>query len=619
MWGPDEFDEYYKDVRNRLLVLTYCLTGDLPSSRAAVRDGFIVTWHHWRKVSRVEDPEAWTRVRACAQAQRRHTAKLWHREKGLDPEVKATLDALAKLPINQRRMLLLTELTTSSLAEISREVGLPRTEAERDLQKASAQFSVLRDIPTTSIRTVFEPVRAHVEETRWPRATIIRRAGSTRRRTHTIVGIAATVATLVVTGALVTDATGVRPTLSGERVESAHEPAPSKASGSSRAAAAEPVVLPQESMLSADEVARAAPGSTWTVARTDDNSRGDGLALPCQEDRYADPHGAAALVRTFDSGGPRDPATAAQATQTSATARAANRGYDTALGWFAGCADDRAQLMETHAVSGVGDEAVVLVLRTWGDPQSSIVAGVARSGKLITTAVTRTPLGRAPAPGAVGRLLAVAVGHLCELPEAGTCVTRPDLRDIPPVPVASVPAMLAEVDLPPVTGVVKPWVGTEPRQAKVNAASTNCDRADFSSGSVTNNVTRTFLIPGAKLPAQFGITETIGSLPEKKARAFVARVRDRLAGCSKKQMGTDVVRVSHLESKQRDLSVWRVTIEISDKDSVTFLMGIVRDGTSIAQVGFVPGPKVDMARGAFIALVQRALDRLDAMPRPKTG
>ena len=133
MKDPSEFDQFYKDVRDRLLVLTYCLTGDLSSSRAAVRDAFVVTWHHWRKVSRLEDPEAWTRSRACTHAQRRHTAKLWHREKGLDPEAKATLDALARLPLTQRRVLLLTHLTTCSMAEISREVGLPRAETEREL------------------------------------------------------------------------------------------------------------------------------------------------------------------------------------------------------------------------------------------------------------------------------------------------------------------------------------------------------------------------------------------------------------------------------------------------------------------------------------------------------
>jgi hypothetical protein len=84
-------------------------------------------------------------------------------------------------------------------------------------------------------------------------------------------------------------------------------------------------------------------------------------------------------------------------------------------------------------------------------------------------------------------------------------------------------------------------------------------------------------------------------------------------------MGTQVDRIRQLEAKHRDLTVWRVTTEISDERSVSFLMGIVRDRTSVAQVGFVPDPAGGMSTDAFVALVERALARLDAMPRPKTG
>ena len=613
MKDPDEFDQFYKDVRDRLLVLTYCLTGDLPSSRAAVRDAFVVSWHHWRKVSRLEDPEAWARVRACAHAQRRHTAKLWHREKGLDPEVKTTLDALGKLPLVQRKVLLLTELTSASMAEIAREVGLPRTDTESALQKASAQFAVLRDVPTTSIRSVFEPVRAYVEGAgRWPRATIIRRSGATRRRTHTAIGVAATAAALVVTGTLVSDAGGVRPTLTGERVEAS--------TPHSRAAkpTPEPADLPEEALLAADQVSKATPGTTWTEAGTDDNSDGTGVVMPCQDDRYADPHGTAALVRTFDPARPGKAvpaATAVQTAQASASEKAARRGYATALGWFAGCDDDRAQLISTQSVAGVGDEAMLLVLRTWDGDGSTLVAGVARTGELTTTTLTRTPFGTKPSPQRSAGLLADAVSGLCDLQGAGSCASDPTLRDAAPVPAASVPAMLAEVDLAPVTGVEKPWVGTEPRQARTNAAATGCDQTDFASTS--NAATRTFLVPGAGLPDQFGLTETVGSLPEKKAAAFVDRIREELATCSDKHMGTEVTPVRKVEEKGRDLSVWHVSTEISEKQTVDYLMGVVRDGTSVAQVGFVPAPKVGFAPGAFLAIVERALARLDAMPPPK--
>lgn len=612
MRDPDDFDQFYKDVRDRLLLLTYCLTGDLSSSRAAVRDAFVVAWHHWRKVAKLEDPEAWTRMRACAHAQRRHTAKLWHRERGLDPEVRATLDALGSLPQSQRRVLLLSHLTTASLAEIGREVGIPRADTERELQSATAQFALAREVPTAGIRLAFEPVRHYVEGDGWPRATIVRRAGATRRRTHTVIGVAATVAALVVAGTLVGGAEGVRPTLAGDRVETTHAQGPS----SSPTVAA--VDLPASALLPAAEVSHSTPGTRWAEAATDDNSTGSGLVMPCQADRYADPKSTAALVRRFTPlTDDADASTAVQTAQVSASQRAANRGFDTAVGWFARCDTDRAQLVDTQVVGGVGDEAMLLDLRTWAGDGTTIVAGIARTGQLVTTTLTRFPAGHQPSPQRSAGLLAEAVSGLCNLQDAGACVSGPRVRETSPVPAAPVPAMLAEVDLPPVTGVDKPWVGTEPRQARSNAASTGCDQTDFSAAPVADGVTRTFLIPDADLPDQFGLTETLGSLPTaKQAAAFVDRVRADLAGCPDKQMGTDVVRVAHVEGDDRDVTVWHVTTEISDDQSVDYLMGVARQGTSVAQVGFVPAPHVAFAPGAFVGIVERALARLDAMPEP---
>ena len=215
---PYEFDAFYKETRSRLLLQTYALTGDLPASRSAVRDTFVVAWHLWPKISRLPDPESWARPHAWAHAQRRHTARLWHRDKGLDKDAKATLEALAKLPVTQRKALLLTHLASVSMSDLAREVGLPRAEAERVLQTATAQFAVHRDVATTNIRPLFEPLREQTENSTWPRPSILRRAGAARRRTHTLVGVGIAVAAVIVSGSLVTDASGVRPTLAREPV-----------------------------------------------------------------------------------------------------------------------------------------------------------------------------------------------------------------------------------------------------------------------------------------------------------------------------------------------------------------------------------------------------------------
>ena len=68
-----------------------------------------------------------------------------------------------------------------------------------------------------------------------------------------------------------------------------------------------------------------------------------------------------------------------------------------------------------------------------------------------------------------------------------------------------------------------------------------------------------------------------------------------------------------------DLSVWNLTVEISDQQTITYLMGIARSGTSIAQVGFTPTPDVRMAPGDFTTLVIRAQERLAQMPPPRGG
>ena len=138
MRSPETFDAYYVETRTRLLHEAYALTGDAPASRAAVRDAFVVAWHRWRKVGQLEDRDGYVRPLALSRARRRHTARIWHRDKSLDPEVRSTLDALSKLTARQRELLVLNGISALSLGEVARTVGLPRADAERELQTASA-------------------------------------------------------------------------------------------------------------------------------------------------------------------------------------------------------------------------------------------------------------------------------------------------------------------------------------------------------------------------------------------------------------------------------------------------------------------------------------------------
>src|SRR3954471_17646085 len=134
----EEFDEFYLDSRRRLVHQTFAVTGDLGASRTAVRDAYVAARHHWNKVGTMADPEQWVRPRAWTIAQRRHTARPWHREKSVSSEQAQLFDALHKLPDVQRKTLVLTHLAAVSMGEVAREVGETQENAERHLQAATA-------------------------------------------------------------------------------------------------------------------------------------------------------------------------------------------------------------------------------------------------------------------------------------------------------------------------------------------------------------------------------------------------------------------------------------------------------------------------------------------------
>ncbi|CAB4710902.1 unannotated protein [freshwater metagenome] len=490
------------------------------------------------------------------------------------------------------------------MRDLAAEVGLAVEDAERELQLATAQFSVAREEPTTSIRMLLESLRSPTDRVRWPRPSIVRRAGATRRRGHTAVGVVAAVAALLVTGTVVTDASGVRPTLARESLTSEPGRGPTRMP--------DPIELSEDALLPASALTTALVTGTWTVTDTHDNTAEEGELVPCQAARYADVAGADALVREF-----ADAATvraAYQLAEASRTSAAAKRAYATTASWYAGCRDPRTQLIDTYRVRDVGDQAVLLVLRSWQAPVTTLVVGVARTGAVVTTTMTQAPGSAAGKLGRQAELLGEAITQLCTLPEAGGCAGTPRLMGRAPLPVGADPAMLSEVDLPPVTAVALPWLGSEPRKATTNVAATRCDQASFSGrfegARFTDSATRTFLVPGAGLPDTFGLTQTVGLLPATRAKAFVETVRSRLTSCPSKDLGTDVLRVARVASPDLDLTAWRLTTEITDAESITYYMAIARVGGAVSQIGFIPTPKVRMADGAFVALARRALARL---------
>jgi DNA-directed RNA polymerase specialized sigma24 family protein len=605
MSDAERFDAYYADSRDRLLALAFALTGDLAASRGAVRDSFVAAWHHWSKVKRLEDPDLWVRPLVWSHAQRRHTARIWHRDRKLDPEVRATLDALAKLAVVPRKALLLTQLSSASRQDMAREVGLPLDEAETRLQTATSQFALNREVASTAVRPLLEQLVAHCRDQRWPRSTIIRRAGTSRRRTHLLAGAALVVVTLAGSGFLVADDHGVHPTLAaaGDRLTSV------PAGGTGEEAPSPSVQITPASLVSKAQLNRAVHGRVWRITGTDPKQ---GSTFPCQRSADADPNASTALVRNFVARPePGEPQLAVvQGMELSADVDAAKAGFATANRWFAACAVPQMQLVTVRHVKRLGDDAQQYVLRSWQQPAATFVLGVARTGQINTLTMTRTS--GTPSPDLAGnlRLLVAAVGDLCSTTVGGHCPSLPRAVTVPAPPVGAFPMMLGDLDLPPAAGVGQPWVGTTPKQAVENVAATGCDRSTFDGPGWKHTATRSFLVPDAHLAPSFGITETVGGLPPAKARTFVDGVRAKLTSCPHRQLGTRVLRLRQGPT----WTAWRVRTEVTKQENLTMYMGIVRAGGAVAQVGFVADGSHTMTKADFAALVQRAGERLSAMP-----
>lgn len=600
---PDEFDDLFQDVRDDLLVEAYALTGDLSVSRTAVRDACAVAWHHWNKVSKLQDRITWLRPHVWRRARVRHSVRPWHKEKNLPHDVAATLGALDKLTLNQRKALVLTHLSPVPIAEAAREIGLTVNATEELVVAAHEKFTLARGAREDEVPALLEALRGAATG-RWPRTSIIRRAGTARRRTHTAAALMGTVALVIASGTVLAQGGNDDANLTKQGFDRR----PTKI-----VQPEEVMMLEASTMLEASQLTRVDPKLTWTESGTHDNTTGEGVVLPCQQDRFADPEGQA-WVRTFAGASAKSPdlakASAVQMVELSRTGEVAEGAFAEAAAWFSACTDPGTQMVSYRPVEGVGDEAVLVTLRRWTQGTSTVQVGLARTGQVLTTTVAQTP-GWEASTTSSAQLLSAAVNAQCGAPGAATCAGPAQLGASAAPQAGEVPGMVSEFDLPPVAGKPGPWAGSKPVTATKNLAATVCDRTTFSGPQFTNNLTRTFTFPDAKKPDALGLTQSVGSLKSTKAaRQMVAKVEDRVSQCADDTFGREVTRLAKKTGEGTSLTAWQIDISVGDDESIPFMMAIIRHGKTVSQVGFVPVRSYRMDRDDFVWLTKRAQERL---------
>jgi RNA polymerase sigma-70 factor (ECF subfamily) len=153
-----DFNQFYAAHFASLGVQLYAYFGDRAEAQDIAQEAFCRAWQRWAKVSEYEDPLGWVRRVAWRLAisrwRRTKTALNFVRKQRLEdvPELSsdrvALAQALATLPPNQRRAVVLHYLSGLQVAEIAEQEGVAVGTVKSWLHRGRAALSAqLSDAP----------------------------------------------------------------------------------------------------------------------------------------------------------------------------------------------------------------------------------------------------------------------------------------------------------------------------------------------------------------------------------------------------------------------------------------------------------------------------------------
>jgi RNA polymerase sigma-70 factor, ECF subfamily len=146
------FEEFYAAVFGRLVGQLYLVTGDLQDAEDAVQEALTRAAARWTRLRAYEVPEAWVRRVAMnlasdgfRRARRRLAvaARLWSRAEADPPALDrlAVTAALRRLPLGQRKVVVLHHLLDLPLEQVAAELGLPVGTVKSRLARARAALA----------------------------------------------------------------------------------------------------------------------------------------------------------------------------------------------------------------------------------------------------------------------------------------------------------------------------------------------------------------------------------------------------------------------------------------------------------------------------------------------
>ncbi len=228
------FDTFYAQSYNRVVAQLYLTCGNLGEAQDCAQEAFIRAWQHRRTLNTDDHPEAWVRTVAHRisvsrwRKHRRSTPTEFVPDSGVsDPDVASQIavrKALAELPVETRRVIVLHHFNDLPVADIAAELELPEGTVKARLSRGRAKLAAALTRPDRAealsgsmtlmedamtepdpfgLKKLAEPALRVIA----PSASQIRAAGTSRARRRITGVVAASVAGAVLIGGV---AVGVR-------------------------------------------------------------------------------------------------------------------------------------------------------------------------------------------------------------------------------------------------------------------------------------------------------------------------------------------------------------------------------------------------------------------------
>jgi hypothetical protein len=377
-------------------------------------------------------------------------------------------------------------------------------------------------------------------------------------------------------------------------------------------------LLTDASMLSPGQAKTLDQDASWKVVTTERTATEDSPAAACfgGEPLEGQPTPQQEVIRVLKAGGKNDPV-ALHAAMAYNSPEEATQAYAIASKTLGGCAVAGYYIASGRSVSGIGDQAVgVVVMEAQGKKTQAHSVVLNRTGRVVNVLDAAQP-SDAIAVGAVAKALAEVNAVICGA-AGGPCAGKVSVNAGPPPLGGDVPGFLAIGDLPPAGSKVYPWVATQVESPKKEFQGSGCETVNWTTEQAKSKDSRVYLIPESG-NSFFGLNEIMLTTKDaKSAGKMVDRIKSDFSRCKSRNLTAsvkDLKRVTSIGAQKTKVSGWTAVIsQKSTKGVAKYRVGIVSAGPKVIYTFLNPRGDFDFKNPQWDTVAVRAGERATQVP-----